>query len=94
MFVLMALKNFMWKNFVKVTIVLFLVSGIVLYLNNEMSGYRGIVLTSGWFGLWGLKPLSTLFQLYRGVVSFIGGGNRSTQRKQPFCRKSLTNYIT
>ena len=28
-------------------------------------------------GLWYLTPLSTIFQLYRGV-SFIGGGNRST----------------
>ena len=26
------------------------------------------------------------------MVSFIGGGNRSTWRKQPTCRKSLTNY--
>jgi len=28
------------------------------------------------------------------AVSFIGGGNRSTQRKSPTCRKSLTNFIT
>ena len=27
-------------------------------------------------------------------VSFIGGGNRSTWRKPPTCRKSLTNFIT
>ena len=27
-------------------------------------------------------------------VSFIGGGNRSTQRKPPTCYKSLTNFIT
>jgi hypothetical protein len=26
-------------------------------------------------------PLSTIFQLYHGVDSFIGGGNRSTRRK-------------
>ena len=38
-------------------------------------------------GLWCLIPLSTAFQLYRG--SFIGGGNWSTQRKPPICRKSL-----
>jgi hypothetical protein len=42
--------------------------------------------------LWGLMPLSTIFQLYRG--SFIGGGNRSTRRKPPTWRKSLTNFIT
>jgi len=28
------------------------------------------------------------------AVSFIGGGNRSTEKKTPTCRKSLTNFIT
>jgi hypothetical protein len=28
------------------------------------------------------------------VISFIAGGNRSTRRKPPTCRKSLTNFIT
>ena len=28
------------------------------------------------------------------AVSFICGGNRSTRRKPPSCRKSLTNFIT
>jgi hypothetical protein len=28
------------------------------------------------------------------AVGFIGGGNWSTQRKPPNCRKSLTNFIT
>jgi hypothetical protein len=31
---------------------------------------------------------------YIVAVSFIGGGNRSTRRKPPTCRKSLTNFIT
>ena len=31
---------------------------------------------------------------YIVVVSFIGGGNRSTRRKPPTGRKSLTNFIT
>jgi hypothetical protein len=28
------------------------------------------------------------------AVCFIGGGNQSTRRKPPTCRKSLTNFIT
>jgi hypothetical protein len=28
------------------------------------------------------------------AVSLIAGGNRSTRRKPPTCRKSLTNFIT
>jgi len=31
---------------------------------------------------------------YIVAVSFIGGGNQSTQRKPPTYRKSLTNFIT
>jgi hypothetical protein len=49
MFVLMALKKYMWKNFVKANIVLFFVSGIVLYLDNEASGYIDMFLTSRFF---------------------------------------------
>jgi hypothetical protein len=30
--------------------------------------------------LWCLTLLSTIFQLYRIAVSFIGGGNRSTRK--------------
>jgi hypothetical protein len=43
----------------------------------------------------GLTARSTIFQLcYIVAVGFIGGGNRSTKRKSPTCRKSLTNFIT
>jgi hypothetical protein len=35
--------------------------------------------------LWCLMPLSIV------AISFIGGGNESTQRKPPTCRKVLTN---
>jgi hypothetical protein len=53
----------------------------------------GVNLTAGWNYLMGegVNNISTIFQLYR---SFIGGGNRNTQRKPPTCRKSLTNVIT
>jgi hypothetical protein len=34
-----------------------------------------------------------LAALYIVVVSFIGGGYRSTRRKPQTCRKSLTNFI-
>jgi len=33
-------------------------------------------------------PLSTNY------ISFIDGGNRSAQRKQPTCGKSMTNFIS
>jgi hypothetical protein len=39
-----------------------------------------------------VTALSTIFQLYRDV-SFVGGGNRITQRKPPGCRKSLSSPI-
>ena len=42
--------------------------------------------------LWCLTPLSTIVQLYIMAVSFIGGGNWSTQKKPPPCRKSLTHF--
>ena len=44
-------------------------------------------------GLWCLMSLSTIFQLYRVAVRFIGGGNRSIRGKPLTCRKSLTNYL-
>jgi hypothetical protein len=44
--------------------------------------------------LWCLTPLSAIFQSIDIVmVSFIGGGNQSTQRKTSTCRKPLTNSI-
>jgi hypothetical protein len=44
-------------------------------------------------GLECLTPLSTIVQLYRQAVSFIGGGNRNIRRKPLTCRKSLANFI-
>jgi hypothetical protein len=40
----------------------------------------------GFVGLWGQQYYS-----YIVTVSFIGGGNWSTQRKPPTCRKSKTD---
>lgn len=37
--------------------------------------------------------LLTVSQLYRGGLSFIDGGNRSSGRKLPKDRKSLINFI-
>jgi hypothetical protein len=45
----------------------------------------GSTLVALWFGF--VMVLSATF-------SFIGGENRSTRRKSPTCRKSLTNFIT
>jgi len=42
----------------------------------------------------GVECLFKQYFRYIVVVSFIGGGNRSTRRKPPTCHKSLTNYIT
>ena len=38
-----------------------------------------------------LTPFSVQYFSYIMVVSCIGGGNRSTRRKPPTCRKSMTN---
>jgi hypothetical protein len=43
--------------------------------------------------LYELLGNSTQYFSYTAVVSFIGGGNRSTRRKPSTCRKSLTNFI-
>jgi hypothetical protein len=48
-------------------------------------------------GKWGVMVFNATFNNI-SVISwrpvFIGGGNRSTRRKPPTCRKSLTNFIT
>jgi hypothetical protein len=64
-------------------------------ISNSKTNYHTIT-TASFLDLFGLvygdlTPLSTLFQLYRYIVavSVIGGGNRSTRKKPPTCRKSL-----
>jgi len=46
----------------------------------------------GWF--YGDKRHFQQYFSYIVAVSFIGGGNRSTQRKPPICHSSMTNFIT
>jgi hypothetical protein len=51
--------------------------------------------TKGVIGLvYGVKRHFQQSVNYIVAVSFIGGGNRSTRRKPPTCRKSPTNFIT
>jgi hypothetical protein len=68
-------------------------------LTHQRSQVIHLVLTKTWnkwfrFGLWCLTPPSTYFS-YLVVVSFIGGGNRSSRRKPPTWPKSLSkeNYM-
>jgi hypothetical protein len=48
------------------------------------------------FCYFGVMVFNAIFNNFSYImaVSFIGGGNRSTRRKPPTCRKSLTNFIT
>jgi len=39
-------------------------------------------------------PSARFEHIYIVAVSFICGGYRSTRRKPPTCRKTLTNFIT
>ena len=64
-------------------------SGISEYTNIMAREFRYFSLNKQFrFGLW------CLALRYIVAVSFIGGGNRNTQRKPPTCHKSLTNFIT
>jgi hypothetical protein len=59
-------------------------SPLTLWVRTPLS--RGVLDTS---------PLMLWVQIsYIVVVSFIGGGNRSTLRKPRTCHKTLTNFIT
>jgi len=44
--------------------------------------------------VYGVEHLFQQYFSYIVVVSFIGEGNRSTQRKPPTCCKLQTNFIT
>ena len=79
---------FHWSLFVNIYIVSFVVLPMCVcpsvrasIQSLQVSTYF-IHLGLAWFGLWCLTPLSTYFS-YIVVVSFIGGGNRSTWRQPP-----------
>ena len=44
--------------------------------------------------IWSVVNMPSYIETFIVAVSFIGGGNQSTQRKPPTCRKSLTSFIT
>ena len=68
-------------------------NGLITCMKNQQNDVIGLCLLY-------LTPLSTMFQLYRGVSvllmeeHFIGESNRNIRRKPPICRKSLTHFIT
>ena len=47
-----------------------------------------------WEGVYGVLRQFQQYVSSIVMVSFIGGGNRSTWRKPPTCHSSLTNFIT
>ena len=48
---------------------------------------------SNYIGCYGVQRHFQKYFSYNVAISFIGGENRSTRRKPPNCRKSLTDLI-
>jgi len=51
------------------------------------------IINKGLGGGYGVLHHFQQYFSYIVTVSFIGGGNRTTRRKPPTCRKPLTNFI-
>jgi len=72
---------------------------LILCFNGEIANNIYLVFgsTRPRLDCWWLMVFNVTFQQYFSyivMVNFIGGGNQSTRRNPPTCRKSLTNFIT
>ena len=76
-----------WKTTMPNCTIQIIFSGTIKDVTNCLIFYY----RNDWFGLWYVKPLSTLCQLYNGG-QFCWWG--SIRRRPPTCRKPLTNLIT
>ena len=88
--ILIALQG-LERNIILVVVMLIIVLSVQHYLAGKT--YLWLILCRTlylWFGLWCLRHFQQHFS-YKVVVSFIRGGNQSTRRKPPTCRKSRTN---
>ena len=72
-------NNYDWKS-----------GSIILFPTHPWYG-----ICQGWFSLvlWMAFNATFFYFSYIMEISFISGGNPNTRRKQPTCRKSLTNFI-
>ena len=68
------------------------VPGLTLFWGNKYYCHCAVTKKSMAYG--DSRHFQKYFSLYIVVVSFIGVGNRSTKRKPPTGRKSLTKFIT
>jgi hypothetical protein len=68
---------------------LFLFSDILFKFNFEFIK----LIAHGWW-IYGVQHHFQQYVCYIVAISFIGGGNRRTQKKPQTCCKSLTKFIT
>jgi hypothetical protein len=69
-------------------------------MKKENIFYEGLSYCPSWYSffikVWFYGALRHFQQYFSYILaaSFIVGGNQSTQRKPPTCRKSLTNFVS